>query len=397
MTGCDFTGRSPWQAWTWCTGNSVAFVASLYLVPQRLRRLPRSDPSQASRIRARFAAVSATTFASVVGTRLLARSVEDGVPFRKWIGIGVHHLGPALVLPLLLTCCLFLGPLVTMAWMVYTTTLNEVSHRGVAKPRTDRMPWHLVARGELAKKINLDKGIYSVIRNIVAGAGSCARSCWLPAGAISCLQRWCRVLNGIAWSSTLLLSRCGGYQSSPPPPYFPLSSFPFRSPIPSPSPSLSPLLLLFPSPLPSPSCARSLVSTPIPVSVPVSVPAPTPVPIPILGSFARSPPPPFPLPLCPRPHYRSRAFSRPRPRSLLPVPRTRLLPRYNTRIQTRGLVNEAVGGPQVCVFATVLTFELGPMEGFEPPVSSSLLTPRTTVFTLSLFTFKPARPKPQSV
>ena len=49
-----------------------------------------------------------------------------------------------------------------------------------------------------------------------AGAGSCAQSCWLPAGATSCIHRQCRIRNGSTWSSTLLLSWCGGYQSSPP-------------------------------------------------------------------------------------------------------------------------------------------------------------------------------------
>ena len=76
-----------------------------------------------------------------------------------------------------------------------------------------------------------------------------------------------------------------------------------------------------------------------------------------------SPPPPFSLlsPLRPRPHHRSRPSSRPRPRfyirsrpllrsrprprSLLPVPRTRLPPQCDARVQAPGLANEAVGCP----------------------------------------------------
>lgn len=49
------------------------------------------------------------------------------MPFRKWIGIDSNQLHVALVLPALLTCCFFLGPLVTMAWMSYKLTLYEVS------------------------------------------------------------------------------------------------------------------------------------------------------------------------------------------------------------------------------------------------------------------------------
>ena len=48
MGGYDFDDRSQSEAWAWCWLASVAFVVSLYLVPARLRRLPRSDPAQVS-------------------------------------------------------------------------------------------------------------------------------------------------------------------------------------------------------------------------------------------------------------------------------------------------------------------------------------------------------------
>ena len=82
---------------------------------------------------------------------------------------------------------------------------------------------------------------------------------------------------------------------------------------------------------------------------------PRPRPRPALLRLPR-PPFPFPLPLCPRPHDRSRPRyrlrsrprlqSHPRPRSLLPVPRTRLPPRYDALVQTPGLANGAVGCSQ---------------------------------------------------
>lgn len=55
--------------------------------------------------------------------------MEHGLPLRTWIGVDTNNLGVALVLPLVLTCSLFLGPLVTMAWMTYKLTLSEVCIR----------------------------------------------------------------------------------------------------------------------------------------------------------------------------------------------------------------------------------------------------------------------------
>ena len=46
MSGYNFDNRSPLEAWSWCWLASFAFVVGLYLVPARLRRLPRSDPAQ---------------------------------------------------------------------------------------------------------------------------------------------------------------------------------------------------------------------------------------------------------------------------------------------------------------------------------------------------------------
>ena len=97
--------------------------------------------------------------------------------------------------------------------------------------------------------------------------------------------------------------------------------------VPLPVPTLS----LLPSPFP-PCCVRSIASTP----------APGPAPSPSLS--------PFTSPFLPRP--RSRLCSRPRlrfrpqPRWLLPVPRTRLAPRYNALVQTPSLANGVVECPQ---------------------------------------------------
>ena len=73
-------------------------------------------------------------------------------------------------------------------------------------------------------------------------------------------------------------------------------------------------------------------------------------------TFIRSPPHPFPFPLLPRPrsHFQPRPGLRshprlrfrPRPRSFFPIPRIRLPPRYNTRVQTPRLANGAVGCPK---------------------------------------------------
>lgn len=48
MEGCDFGNRSESEAWGLCWIAGITFVVSLYLVPARLRRLPRSDPDQVS-------------------------------------------------------------------------------------------------------------------------------------------------------------------------------------------------------------------------------------------------------------------------------------------------------------------------------------------------------------
>ena len=75
----------------------------------------------------------------------------------------------------------------------------------------------------------------------------------------------------------------------------------------------------------SPPSLSSFVSFPVFDPVPVTVPAPGPVPI-----------------LC----SSSGLHPRSRHRSLLPVPRTRLPPRYNARVRTPDLTNGAVGCPQ---------------------------------------------------
>ncbi|CAM9259522.1 unnamed protein product [Pylaiella littoralis] len=180
MGGYDFANRSHSEAWAWCWLASITFVTGLYLVPARLRRLPRSDPSQ---IRARLAAVSCITCVTVLVTRILARPVEDGLPLRRWIGVGTNRLGPALVLPVLLTCCLFLGPLVTMVCLSHKLAQNEVTQYGLFRRRVNPLPWHVVARGELANKANLSGGAYGAIRNLAVGPVAeevVFRGCFVP-------------------------------------------------------------------------------------------------------------------------------------------------------------------------------------------------------------------------
>lgn len=59
--------------------------------------------------------------------------VDEGLPLGVWIGVHTKRLGAALVLPLILTSCLFLGPLATMASMAFERTRNEV--------RVHRLSW----------------------------------------------------------------------------------------------------------------------------------------------------------------------------------------------------------------------------------------------------------------
>ncbi|CAN0291642.1 unnamed protein product [Ectocarpus sp. 6 AP-2014] len=166
MSGYDYRNRSEWEAWAWCWLGSTIFVVSLYLVPSKLRRLPRSHPSQ---IKARLTAVFCTSCATVLATCLLAQPAENGLPVRRWIGLGTNHLGVALVLPVLLTCCLFLGPLVTLVWVSHRLARNEVSPYGLSRPRVRPLPWHAVARAELVSKANLGAGTFGAIRNLVVG------------------------------------------------------------------------------------------------------------------------------------------------------------------------------------------------------------------------------------
>ncbi|CAM9684495.1 unnamed protein product [Laminaria digitata] len=118
-----------------------------------------------------------------MATAQLARPVEDGLPLRTWIGVDTHNLGVALVLPLLLTCCIFLGPLVTMAWMTHKLTLSEITPMGFSQPRERPRPLHKVAWGELVNKANLPSGTYSVIRNLMVGPLAeelVFRGCFVP-------------------------------------------------------------------------------------------------------------------------------------------------------------------------------------------------------------------------
>ena len=123
-----------------------------------------------------------------------------------------------------------------------------------------------------------------------------------------------------------------------------------------PAPVPVPILCSSPGlhPRPRPRCrpVPALVLVPIftpwfastPVAVPVPAPAPSPSPSPFTSPF----PPSTQFCLRSRPRLQSRY----RLHSLLPVPRTRLPPRYDARVQTPGLANGAVGcsqaPPSVC-------------------------------------------------
>lgn len=163
--GVEFS-LPPWQAWWWCCFDSFIFVLSLYLVPKRLRQLPRSDPSQ---IKARYAAVASATLLAVGFTLMLARPVIGGPSLRKWIGVHTTRFGTALILPTMLTSCLFLGPLATMVWMARETAKHEVTSVGHTRPRAHVLPWHVAIWRELAKKANISHGRYVTIRNLLVG------------------------------------------------------------------------------------------------------------------------------------------------------------------------------------------------------------------------------------
>ena len=94
------------------------------------------------------------------------------------------------------------------------------------------------------------------------------------------------------------------------------------------------------------------ILVPVPISAPVPAPAPLPAPVPVSATALVVVPAPVPScfrPLVSSPVPTPSPFPTPTrswPRSLLPVPRTWLLPRYNARAQTSGLANGAVECPQ---------------------------------------------------
>ena len=135
----SFTHRAPHMALDLltarlaCVGMVVLFVGGLYLVPAETRRLPRDDPRH---IRARFVAVAVASAASAA---LAGALLQPGWGSLEWIGLPLHGLLPATVLPLLLTACLFLGPL--------TTTALYLRRWRVEEPvRVPMSPWRWTLR-----------------------------------------------------------------------------------------------------------------------------------------------------------------------------------------------------------------------------------------------------------
>lgn len=137
------------------------------------------------------------------------------------MGLGTDGLGAALLLPPLLACCLFLGPLVTMAWMSHKVARNEV--------RQHKERAHGGVRPEEARKnlglFSVDDASwfgYAVMTDIEPGAcvgetrarytraiceGKRALSAWLPSlAAYPCArvnvcmilaQNWTRKNRGV--------------------------------------------------------------------------------------------------------------------------------------------------------------------------------------------------------
>lgn len=77
MGGYDFANRSQSEAWAWCWLASITFVVSLYLVPARLRRLPRSDPAQVTAVYAQTRTLFNQT--AVPGTSCLSTCSPMGM------------------------------------------------------------------------------------------------------------------------------------------------------------------------------------------------------------------------------------------------------------------------------------------------------------------------------
>ena len=89
------------------------FVASLYVIPSRVRALPRDDPSH---VVARFAALGAVSLLAPVPLLALLRTGGGGGP-SAWatLGVGVDCNGILALAPVALTATLFLGPIVEFA------------------------------------------------------------------------------------------------------------------------------------------------------------------------------------------------------------------------------------------------------------------------------------------
>lgn len=92
-----------------CLFLASSFVGVLYLVPQRIRKLPRNDPDH---IKARFCGVAGVCVGSVLFLNLFRAEAAGSPPLSRWLGITAESLMTAAYLPLILTASLFVGPMV---------------------------------------------------------------------------------------------------------------------------------------------------------------------------------------------------------------------------------------------------------------------------------------------
>ena len=100
----------------------LSYVISLYLIPARIRALPRDDPIH---IFWRIGAVAAVTLLSPFAVFFLAP--HDGPPLFDLLGMAPHCISPLLGFgPVILVAVLFAGPIVTAAASIIAQPPGDV-------------------------------------------------------------------------------------------------------------------------------------------------------------------------------------------------------------------------------------------------------------------------------
>lgn len=97
-----------WASFLLSFGFACAFVGSLYVWPKS-STLDRNDPIQVKR---RFMSIGTVSILSPFLLFLFDDSSREGPPLPVWIGFRGRGFGLALILPLIVTMTLFLGPIV---------------------------------------------------------------------------------------------------------------------------------------------------------------------------------------------------------------------------------------------------------------------------------------------